>query len=109
MSQENNEPKVVPVITSSSAEDAPFASADPFAKEMDKKLNTSENIDDEIKRAKHQTGRVVLYVAMGVMVLMVILSLCSGEKSLVEGAFEAFKLIAMTVLGFIFASENSKK
>ena len=45
---------------------------------------------------------------MFLMLFCVVLSMISPENDLIRDAFEAFKLIALTVMGFIFGS-NAKK
>lgn len=75
------------------------------------KLSKTDSLDDQITKFKYLTGREVLYISMGAMglavVVSIILSALNIENSLVENAFEVFKLIAMTVLGYLFGS-NSK-
>ena len=46
-------------------------------------------------------------ISMGIsLAISIILSFFKIENALVENAFEVFKLIAMTVLGYIFGSKN---
>ena len=64
------------------------------------------------KRLKFQTGLIVLFAAMAAMVSLVLLDVfCSmrteAEGTLVSNAFEAFKLIAVSVLGYIFGTNNA--
>ena len=64
------------------------------------------------KRLKFETGLIVLFVAMAAMGALVILdTFCSArasaEGTLVSSAFEAFKLIAVSVLGYIFGAANA--
>lgn len=65
-----------------------------------------------LKRLKFETGLAVLFVAMAAMVAMVILDVILSvhinvEGTLISNAFEAFKLIAVTVLGYIFGATNA--
>ena len=65
-----------------------------------------------LRRLKFETGLVVLFAAMTAMVALVILDLMvvprsDGAGTLLTNAFEAFKLIAVTVLGYIFASTRA--
>ena len=73
-------------------------------------LSETASLDDEITRFKYLTGKKVLFISMGAMgvavAISVILSCFSIENALVENAFEVFKLIAMTVLGYIFGSKT---
>ncbi len=97
-------------------EDAPFPTQYPVEPENrpnDTKLNESDRLDKEIIKFRYRTGRKVLYIAMSAMGFFVALDLFAssalGVKSdLVANAFEAFKLIAMTVLGYIFGAHSSK-
>ena len=71
-----------------------------------------DNSSKEITRFRYRTAREVLYIAMGALGISVILDLLSIwlhlESSLITNAFEAFKLITVTVLGYIFGSHTSK-
>ena len=73
-------------------------------------LSKTDSLDEQITKFKYMTGRTVLFISMGAMGLAVlvsiILSACQVQNSLVENAFEVFKLIAMTVLGYIFGSKT---
>lgn len=82
-------------------------------KPVDQKLDEADSLEKEITRFRYQTGRKVLYLAMGAMSLFVLLDLVSAkymgiQSDLVTSAFEAFKLITMTVLGYIFGSSGTK-
>ncbi len=78
----------------------------------DKNLPETDDIGKEITRFRFRTGRSVLYISMSAMGLSVAVDLLSKklnlESDLINSAFEAFKLITMTVLGYFFASNNSK-
>lgn len=71
-----------------------------------------DDIGKEITRFRYRTARKVLYIAMCAMGGAVALDLFANwlnlESSLINNAFEAFKLITMTVLGYIFGSNSSK-
>ena len=65
-----------------------------------------------LKRLKFETGLIVLFVAMAAMGAMVIMDVFFSMRTDVEGtlisnAFEAFKLIAVTVLGYIFGATHT--
>ena len=67
-----------------------------------------------LRRLRLQNGVAVLYVSMGSMVTLVVLDVIfsmtgAAERALIGNAFEAFKLIAVTVLGYIFGAEQSGK
>lgn len=95
-----------------SEEDVPFDSCGNSPEEASQdKLSKTDSLDDQITKFKYITGREVLYISMGSMgatvFVSIILSLFGKENPIVENAFEVFKLIAMTVLGYLFGS-NSK-
>lgn len=65
-------------------------------------------------RLRFQTGLAVLFTAMGAMVVLVLLDIVisarsQAERTLLSNAFEAFKLIAVTVLGYIFGANQTAK
>lgn len=67
---------------------------------------------EDTTRMKYRIGKAVLYIAMGAMAAFVFVDIYAGYKAmssdLIERAFEAFKLITTTVLGYMFGSSNSK-
>lgn len=73
-------------------------------------LAKTDSLDEEITKFKYVTGKNVLFISMGAMgvavVISIILSFFDIENAMVENAFEVFKLIAMTVLGYIFGSKT---
>lgn len=80
---------------------------------VDANLAQTDDLDKEITKFKFRTGRKVLYIAMiamGVAVLcdIIVSGIPNVESNLIDSAFEAFKLITMTVLGYIFGSNNTK-
>ena len=89
-------------------EDRPFPTD---GKVIDSELDATEDIDNAFKQRKFLTGTAVLFVAMGLMCLFVVMDVVfslngNAERTLINSAFEAFKLIAMTVLGYLFGSSN---
>ncbi len=67
-----------------------------------------------LRRLRFQTGLAVLFTAMGAMVILVLLDVffsmqSQAERTLIGNAFEAFKLIAVTVLGYIFGANQTAK
>ena len=65
-----------------------------------------------LRRLRLQNGMAVLYVSMGAMAALVVLDAVFSaggvaERALVGNAFEAFKLIAVTVLGYIFGANQT--
>ena len=66
-----------------------------------------------LRRLRLQNGMAVLFTAMGAMVALVLLDVIfsmrtAAERTLIANAFEAFKLIAVTVLGYIFGANQTK-
>ena len=63
-----------------------------------------------LRRLRLQNGMAVLFGAMGAMVALVVLEavLPADKGTLVSNAFEAFKLIAVTVLGYVFGANQTK-
>lgn len=65
-----------------------------------------------MKRLRFETGLAVLFAAMGAMIGLVLLDVAlqsvSTEGTLISNAFEAFKLIAVTVLGYTFGANQAK-
>lgn len=91
--------------------DVPFNGAHTSYPEVQpSNLGKTDSLDEQITKFKYLTGKTVLFVSMGAMGLAVIasilLSVWNIQSSLVENAFEVFKLIAMTVLGYIFGSKT---
>ena len=89
-------------------EDRPFPTD---GKVIDSELDATEDVDNAFKQRKFLTGTAVLFVAMGLMCLFVVMDVVfslngNAERTLINSAFEAFKLIAMTVLGYLFGSSN---
>ena len=109
--------RFVPNIADDNQEDVPIApealsgaSMAPYWEAAS--LGKTESLDDQITKFKYLTGKRVLYIAMGAMGLSVLTSIVLAafdiESALLINAFEVFKLIAMTVLGYIFGSQGSK-
>ena len=71
-----------------------------------------EDCRRSLRRLRLQNGMAVLFTAMGSMIAMVVLdtvlSQGGAEGTLAANAFEAFKLIAVTVLGYIFGANQTK-
>lgn len=67
-----------------------------------------------LRRLRLQSGMAVLFTAMGAMIALVLFDVVfsmrsTAERTLVSNAFEAFKLIAVTVLGYIFGANQTAK
>lgn len=108
----DDQTKQIPPIISE--EDKPF-DASPGTLKTDSgnndKLNDTDSLEKEITRFRFQTGKKVLYISMIAMGIAVLLDLVSSiwfktGSEMLKNAFEAFKLITMTVLGYIFGSNT---
>ena len=108
-SERENPDKEIPQITSE--EDAPFSGQKQVSNgsgAIDKRLGKTEDLEGEITKFRYTTGRTVLYMSMTAMVAFAITDLLGKPGDLITSTFEAFKLITMTVLGYIFGSNSSK-
>ncbi|MCI9449599.1 MAG: hypothetical protein HFE30_05025 [Clostridiales bacterium] len=89
-------------------EDKSFGSSSP-----DTTLGAEDNLDKEITKFRYFTGRNIIYTSMLAMIVLVAadctISSFGLSNNLVDNAFETFKLITMTVLGYMFGSNVSKK
>lgn len=57
---------------------------------------------------KFQLGSATLGWCIFLMMVCVFLSIWKPGNELIKSGFEAFKLIVMTILGYMFGSNNSK-
>lgn len=92
--------KTPPAITSE--EDAPLNSL----QETDE-LSKEKNAINQMDKLKFSLGSSTLGWCLALMMLCVVLSLGWPDNTLVQNAFEAFKLIVMTILGYIFGSKTT--
>lgn len=58
---------------------------------------------------KFSLGSTTLGWCIFLMFLCIVLSIWKPDNELVKSGFEAFKLIVMTILGYIFGSNTAKK
>ncbi|MCI9547571.1 MAG: hypothetical protein HFH60_12980 [Lachnospiraceae bacterium] len=104
--------KVVPEIQGDEDEPLFPEQIQSLSLKRDSDLDGTDDLAKEMARFRYKTGRTVLYISMSAMGTAVIIDLFSKylnlESDLITNAFEAFKLITMTVLGYFFASNNSK-
>lgn len=54
-------------------------------------------------------GSSMLGWCLFLMLICIVLSLWYPDNELIKNGFEAFKLIVMTILGYIFGSNHTKK
>jgi hypothetical protein len=69
------------------------------------KETPAKDLEDSRKFA---LGSSMLGWCLFLMLVCILLSLWKPENELIKNGFEAFKLIVMTILGYIFGSNNSK-
>lgn len=67
-----------------------------------------KSLDERIIWGKFSIGSRALLISIGLMSACILISLFKPENELVKSGFEAFKLIAMTLLGYMFGSNKSK-
>lgn len=89
-------------------EDVPFQKEATYSSNNAEDLSTEESIDTKLNWKKLSIGSSAFGWCIFLMLVCVILSMISSENDLIRDAFEAFKLIALTVMGYIFGS-NVKK
>ena len=76
--------------------------------ESDKQLPKETDAEGWMERRKFNLGSATLGWFIGLMVVCILLSLLQPDNELVHSGFEAFKLIVMTILGYIFGSNTTK-
>ncbi|MCI9009271.1 MAG: hypothetical protein HFI13_14385 [Lachnospiraceae bacterium] len=86
-------------------EDSPFGEDAGNEQEKTEKSNPITEGSMELK--KFALGTSMLGWCIFLMLLCILISLWKPDNELVQSGFEAFKLIVMTILGYIFGS-NSK-
>lgn len=90
-------------------EDTPLHSAESGEGEKeDRKLSKEKNALNLLDNQKFHLGSTTLGWCIVLMLACICLSLRWPDNELVQSGFEAFKLIVMTILGYIFGSNNSK-
>lgn len=107
-SEEKQDETPTPEIISE--EDTPFdlasvAQQGQAANSADKelsKLRSTEGLDFK----KFYLGSSILGWCIFLMILCIFISIWNPDNELVQSGFEAFKLIVMTILGYIFGSNN---
>lgn len=65
-----------------------------------------ENVPIDTK--KFQLGSATLGWCIFLMMACIVLSIWRPDNELIKSGFEAFKLIVMTILGYMFGSNSSK-
>ena len=98
--------KTLPDITSE--EDIPLEENNKISDDNDKCLSKEINIKSQLDVKKFSLGSHALAWCMFFMFICVIISIWHPNSDLIDKAFDAYKLIVMTILGYIFGS-NSKQ
>lgn len=60
--------------------------------------------DSWLKRGKFRLGSTTLSWCIALMFLCVLLALWQPENELVKSGFDSFRLIVMTILGYVFGA-----
>ncbi len=94
--------KIVPEITEE--QDVPFNPED--MPDFSEKKDTLATKDAPLDRMKFKLGSNMLGWCLFLMMICVFISLWKPDNTLVNNAFEAFKLIVMTILGYIFGTNK---
>lgn len=94
--------KIPPEITSD--EDVPFGNGGASVQPED--LSQVLDIEKKFSWKKLSIGSSALGWSIFLMFLCVVLSIWKPDNSLIKDAFDAFRLIALTVLGYIFGSNS---
>lgn len=74
----------------------------------DTSLSKEKNAKESMDTRKFMLGSTTLGWCIFLMFLCIIISLWAPENELVKSGFETFKLIIMTILGYIFGSNHNK-
>lgn len=92
-----------------SEEDIPLLQTSAASSTDDKALATESSANGSLDFSKFKLGSSALGWCIFLMFVCILLSLWFPDGELVKSGFEAFKLIVMTILGYIFGSNNSKQ
>lgn len=71
-------------------------------------LTKEKNAKDSLDFKKFSLGSSTLGWCIFLMFACIVLSLWKPDNELVKSGFEAYKLIVMTILGYMFGSNHSK-
>lgn len=95
--------KTPPEVTEEE-ESAPIKNGTSSSPPLSKENGTNSPLD----LRKFSLGSATLGWCIFLMFLCIILSIWNPDNELIKNGFEAFKLIVMTILGYIFGSNNAK-
>ncbi len=71
-------------------------------------LRKEKNAEIPLNLRRFSLGSATLGWCIFLMFLCIVLSIWNPENELVKSGFEAFRVIVMTLLGYIFGSNSSK-
>lgn len=94
-----------PLEITEEEESAPHHSADAESPTLRKEKGAESPLD----LRKFSLGSATLGWCIFLMFLCIVLSIWNPDNELIKNGFEAFKLIVMTILGYIFGSNTAKK
>jgi hypothetical protein len=112
LSDENEAEEIV--LDTFLPEDIPFDSDTEKTNSIGSMHKGVENLPKETpaknwdESRKFALGSSMLGWCLFLMLICILLSLWKPDNELVKSGFEAFKLIVMTILGYLFGSNNSK-
>ncbi len=94
-----------------SEEDAPFDTEfkEPNSTKPDSLLLKETPARDSVDLKKFALGSSMLGWCIFLMFVCILLSFWNPDNELLKNGFEAFKLIVMTILGYIFGSNSTKQ
>lgn len=87
-----------------SAEDEPLSTNDNLS--VDSDLSKEENTKQGLDLRRFRLGSNMLAWCLILMFVCIILSFWKPDNALLNNGFEAYKLIVMTILGYIFGSNS---
>lgn len=83
--------------------DEPFMNVPDEKDPVDEPL---ERVKVDWEKARFDLGSNILGWCIGIMVVLVVLSMIQRDNALIASAFDTFKLIVMTILGYIFGTKS---
>lgn len=76
--------------------------------EEDDALPKARKANLPIETQKFHLGSATLGWCIFLMMVCIVLSIWNPDNELIQSGFEAFKLIVMTILGYMFGSNSAK-
>lgn len=94
-----------PLEITEEEENAPHRPADGESPALRKEKGAEPPLDFQ----KFSLGSTTLGWCILLMFMCIVLSIWNPDNELIKNGFEAFKLIVMTILGYIFGSNSAKR